>query len=90
MSAAKNQTPLNSNDSANEIGSMSYEQAFKALEQIVASMESGQLSLEDSLAAYSRGNILLEHCQKSLAAVEQQVKILNERQQLTPFSQGDE
>lgn len=90
MSAAKNQTPLNLNDSAAELSSLSYEQAFKALEQIVASMESGQLSLEDSLDAYKRGNMLLEHCQKSLAAVEQQVKILNERQQLTPFNQGDE
>jgi len=90
MSAAKNQTPLNLNDNAAELSSLSYEQAFKALEQIVASMESGQLSLEDALDAYKRGNMLLEHCQKSLAAVEQQVKILNERQQLTPFSQGDE
>ncbi len=90
MSAAKNQTPLNLNDNAAELSSLSYEQAFKALEQIVASMESGQLSLEDALDAYKRGNMLLEHCQKSLAAVEQQVKILNDRQQLTPFNHGDE
>lgn len=62
-----------------------YEQAFSELEQIVARMESSQLSLEDSLAAYQRGNLLLEFCQKSLAEVEQQVKILNDRQQLTPF-----
>lgn len=68
----------------------SYEQAFSELEQIVAQMESGQMSLEDSLTAYKRGNTLLEFCQKSLADVEQQVKILNERQQLTPFNAENE
>jgi exodeoxyribonuclease VII small subunit len=53
-------------------------------------MESGQMSLEDSLTAYKRGNTLLEFCQKSLADVEQQVKILNERQQLAPFNAENE
>lgn len=64
----------------------SYEQAFAELEQIVAQMESGQMSLEESLNAYKRGNTLLELCQKSLADVEQQVRILNEHQLLTPFN----
>ena len=62
-----------------------FEHAFSELEQIVAQMESGQLSLESSLAAYQRGNALLEFCQKSLANVEQQVQILNERNQLAAF-----
>ena len=43
------------------------------------------MSLETSLAAYKRGNLLLQFCQKSLADVEQQVKILNEKNQLTSF-----
>lgn len=90
MSASKPKTPQSLDDSNALDASQSYEQAFKALEQIVATMESGQLSLEDSLAAYKRGNLLLEHCQKSLADIEQQVKILNERQQLTPFNAGNE
>jgi exodeoxyribonuclease VII small subunit len=62
-----------------------FEHAFSELEQIVAQMESGQMSLESSLAAYQRGNALLEFCQKSLANVEQQVQILNERNQLAAF-----
>jgi len=90
MSASKPKTPQSLDDSNALDASQSYEQAFKALEQIVATMESGQLSLEDSLAAYKRGNLLLAHCQKSLADIEQQVKILNERQQLTPFNAGNE
>ena len=79
----------NLNPNSPEINQLGYEQAFKALEQIVASMESGQLSLEDALEAYKRGNTLLEHCQQLLAVVEQQVKILNDRQQLAPFNNGD-
>ncbi|MFZ3088113.1 MAG: exodeoxyribonuclease VII small subunit [Methylotenera sp.] len=63
-----------------------FEQAFSELERIVAQMESGQMPLEASLEAYKRGNALLEFCQKSLADVEQQVKILNERQQLASFN----
>jgi exodeoxyribonuclease VII small subunit len=37
-------------------------------------MESGKLSLEDTLGAYKRGAELLKHCQKVLEQVEQQVK----------------
>lgn len=63
----------------------SFEQAFAELEGIVSQMESGQMPLETSLAAYKRGDFLLQYCQKYLAEVEQQVQILNERNQLTAF-----
>ncbi len=85
MSASNPQIPQSSDDAHAALASLSYEQAYQMLEQIVATMESGQLSLEESLAAYQRGNQLLAHCQQSLADIEQQVKILNERQQLTPY-----
>ena len=55
---------------------MRYEEALKELEKLVAAMESGKLSLEETLAAYQRGAALLKHCQGVLAQVEQQVKII--------------
>lgn len=55
----------------------SFEQALEELENIVSSMDSGQLPLEQSLSAYKRGTELLQYCQKTLAEVEQQVLILN-------------
>jgi exodeoxyribonuclease VII small subunit len=67
-----------------------FELAYAELESIVARMESGQMTLESSLEAYQRGNGLLQFCQKSLADVEQQVQILNERNQLMPFKPDDE
>jgi exodeoxyribonuclease VII small subunit len=64
---------------------LSFEQAFAELEQIVSQRESGQLALETSLAAYKRGDFLLQYCQKYLTEVEQQVQILNERNQLSNY-----
>ena len=90
MSASKNEKPVTSAPAEALTSAGNYEQAFSELEQIVGQMESGQMSLEDSLTAYKRGNSLLEFCQKSLANVEQQVKILNDRQQLTPFNSENE
>lgn len=86
MPASKTKTTITPDAAGASKPAPNYEQAFSELEQIVSQMESGQLPLEASLAAYKRGNLLLELCQKSLAEIEQQVKILNERQQLTPFN----
>jgi exodeoxyribonuclease VII small subunit len=54
----------------------SYEAAMAELETLVASMESGELPLEASLAAYRRGAELVRYCQQKLERVEQQVKVL--------------
>ena len=55
---------------------MRYEAALKELESLVMAMESGKLSLEETLAAYQRGAALLKHCQGVLAQIEQQVKVI--------------
>jgi len=62
-----------------------FEAAIAELEKIVASMESGQLSLEESLAAYRRGAELVKLCQRQLQDAEQQVRILTESGELAPF-----
>lgn len=90
MPATKNEQPASPTSAGELAPAGNYEQAFSELERIVAHMESGQMSLEDSLTAYKRGNSLLEFCQKSLADVEQQVRILNDRQQLTPLNPENE
>jgi exodeoxyribonuclease VII small subunit len=53
-----------------------FESALAELEKIVASMEDGQLPLEESIAAYRRGAQLLQFCQTALNDAGQQVKIL--------------
>lgn len=66
----------------------SFETAMAELERIVADMESGQLPLEQSLAAYQRGAELLQFCQQALAAAQQQVQVL-ENGVLKPFTTTD-
>lgn len=55
-----------------------FETALAELESIVASMEAGQMPLEQSLAAYRRGAELLKFCQTALQDAQQQVKILED------------
>jgi exodeoxyribonuclease VII small subunit len=63
----------------------SFESAMTELEQLVADMESGKLSLEDSLAAYKRGAELLNYCRSRLDDAQQQVRVLEEGT-LKPFT----
>jgi exodeoxyribonuclease VII small subunit len=54
----------------------SFEAALAELEAVVARMESGQLPLKESLAAYQRGAELLQYCQTALKDAQLQVEIL--------------
>jgi exodeoxyribonuclease VII small subunit len=56
----------------------SFETALAELEQVVADMEAGKLTLEDSLAAYKRGAELLSFCRSRLDDAQQQVRVLEE------------
>ncbi|VWB56668.1 exodeoxyribonuclease 7 small subunit [Burkholderia lata] len=64
-----------------------YEMALAELETLVARMEGGALSLEDSLTAYRRGATLVAFCQQQLEKVEQQVRVLDGAT-LKPLSSG--
>ena len=89
MTTAKSNTPnLPLNDSSAAMP-LNFEQAYAELEKIIAQMESAQLPLDASLVAYQRGNSLLQFCQQSLLAAEQQVQILNERNQLLAYKTPD-
>ncbi|MFT3812204.1 MAG: exodeoxyribonuclease VII small subunit [Acidovorax sp.] len=56
----------------------SYEAALEELEQLVARIESGQMPLADMLAGYQRAAALLAFCRDKLAAVQDQIKVLDE------------
>ncbi|MBK5204422.1 MAG: exodeoxyribonuclease VII small subunit [Polaromonas sp.] len=64
----------------------SYEAALQELEGLVASLESGQLPLDQLLAGYQRGAQLLKFCRDKLEAVETQIKVL-EGTELKPWLQ---
>jgi exodeoxyribonuclease VII small subunit len=54
----------------------SFEKALAELEAIVAKMEDGGLSLEQSLAAHKRGLELAKLCRERLESAQQQVRVL--------------
>ena len=49
-----------------DIQKMAFEEALAALEQIVGKLESGEVSLEESIDIYTRGTHLKRHCQDKL------------------------
>lgn len=57
-----------------DIGSLSFEDALRALETIVRQLESGDVPLEDSISLYEKGDRLRQHCQKRLDAAQARIE----------------
>ncbi|HET6913917.1 MAG TPA: exodeoxyribonuclease VII small subunit [Rhodanobacteraceae bacterium] len=53
-----------------------FEQSLDELEQLVAKMEGGELSLDESLRSFERGIALFRNCQNALEQAELRVKLL--------------
>ena len=53
-----------------------FEKALENLEELVSSMENGELSLEDYLKAFERGIKMTRECQTALKDAEQKVQVL--------------
>tara|TARA_B100000676_G_C17460005_1_gene523304 strand:+ start:250 stop:498 length:249 start_codon:yes stop_codon:yes gene_type:complete len=59
-----------------EKSELNFEAALSELESLVEKMESGELSLEESLKSFEKGIVLTRLCQKALSEAEQKVEIL--------------
>ena len=57
-----------------------FEKSLDELEQLVARMEQGEQSLDDSLRSYERGIALYRNCQSALEQAELRVKLLSDPQ----------
>jgi exodeoxyribonuclease VII small subunit len=55
---------------------LKFEEAIADLEQVVEHLESGDLSLEDSLTAFEKGVGLVRYCNQKLSEVEKKVELL--------------
>ena len=72
-----------------------FEHSLDELEQLVEKMEHGEMSLEDSLAAYERGVGLYRRCQSALEQAELRVRLLSDPEQsqnaepFAPLSDGN-
>ena len=77
---------------AANIASLSFEAAMGELETIVRRLESGDVSLEESVTLYERGHALRAHCEARLAAAQariEQVSLVDGQPAGTaPFGEG--
>ena len=53
-----------------------FEDALARLEQIVDTLETGKLPLEDSLKAFEEGVVMARHCARYLDAAEKRIELL--------------
>jgi exodeoxyribonuclease VII small subunit len=59
-----------------ESGEKKFESALEELEEVVEQLESGELSLEDSLTAFEKGVGLVRFCNQKLNEVEKKIEML--------------
>jgi len=57
-----------------------FEEAIAELETIVEAMESGKLSLNESVEKFQRGQKLAQICQEALKAAEEKLRIYGEKE----------
>ena len=94
MATSRKKTAATTADDTTDKGSAvaDFEKSLEALETLVQRMEEGELSLDDSLAAYERGIALYRRCQSALEQAELRVRQLSDPEapeNATDFSGGD-
>lgn len=69
-----------------EIKMLSFEEALLELEQTVAELESGNMSLDDSLELFERGRLLADHCSSLLDKAQLRIEQLTEDGEIITLS----
>ena len=55
---------------------LSFEEAMKELEKLVDSLDKGEVSLDEAIAAYDRGSQLKDYCQKKLQEAKMKIETI--------------
>ena len=61
-------------EGTSDISQMTFEDALKALEEVVRKLESGEVALDASIDLYERGEALRKHCQARLDAAQARIE----------------
>jgi exodeoxyribonuclease VII small subunit len=61
-------------EQAPDLSQMTFEDALKALEDVVRKLETGEVPLDDSISLYERGELLRKHCQARLDAAQARIE----------------
>lgn len=55
---------------------LTFEEALRRLDEVVARLESGEVGLEEAVALFERGQVYLAACRERLAAARQRIEEL--------------
>ncbi|MEW4448091.1 exodeoxyribonuclease VII small subunit [Qipengyuania sp. JC766] len=61
-------------ENTEDVSAMTFEDALRALEEVVHKLESGDVPLDQSIALYERGEVLRKHCQARLDAAQARIE----------------
>ena len=64
---------------------LSLEEAFVQIEEVIAHLETEEITLEQSFQEYNKGMLLLKHCNATIDQVEKKVLQINEDGGLDEF-----
>lgn len=64
---------------------MTLEESFEKLEEILAALESRDVTLEQSFEIYQKGMELIKQCNSKIDGVEKKMQVMNEEGELSDF-----
>ena len=67
-----NDTGISDTDA--DLAQMTFEDALRALEEVVRRLESGEVPLDESIDLYERGEALRKHCQARLDSAQARIE----------------
>lgn len=76
-------------DAAQSADSLTFEQALTQLEEIVAELEAGQLTLDESIALFERGVHLAKACGDRLAEAKLRITRIEEALEVSVLDDED-
>ena len=59
-----------------ELETLTFEEAMNELEKLVESLDKGDVSLDEAIAAYDRGSQLKDYCQKKLNEAKMKIETI--------------
>ena len=76
-----------SQENQNNVETMTFEQAYRELEETVQKLEAGNLPLAEALALYQKGMTLAKHCGLQLDNAELSIQTLTPSGELADFDE---
>ena len=78
---------IDTTSNTESLDDLAFEEAYERLEEVLSRLQMGNMTLDDSLAAYEEGMALAAHCQTLLDAAELRVETL---ERVSDAADGDD